>query len=664
MGEIIRKRPGSSTPPAPTDSDYPIPTPGGESMRTPRIASIAFILLALVCLPAPGYGTTYNVPGHAATIQGGIDLASSGDTVLVECGTYLEYNINLKAGVTLRSETGEADCVTIDAQSLGRVFGCSVDTAVEGFTITGGAAAEGGGVYCSANPTFRSCRFLNNHASSRGGGLYIASNYDPTLIGCRFEGNTSDSWGGGVFMDQNCDPTFTDCAFLNNSAVDYGGAYSNFFGGYPHFTDCRFEGNSCDDRGGAILAWWSNPTFDYCVFANNSGEGRGGAIYSFASSTILNNCTFYGNESQTSEGDAVHIASGTVSFSNCIISFSTQAQAVYCVSGTPNLSCANVYGNAGGDYVGCLADWADTNGNFSEDPLFCDAAGGDYRVRSDSPCLDYGGCGIIGARGWGCWGGPTWITDVGNDQGRRVRVRWQRAWEDTSASDTSIVSYSIWRRVDEYLARGGRSEPEALGSGLGYPPGDWDFVKSVPACGEWSYSTTAETLCDSTDQGICWSVFFIRAHTDDPLIYFDSGPDSGYSVDNLAPAPPPGLMMTSPNELVWEEVPDEDFDYYSVYGSDQPALDGTATSIGYTIGTTKDVVGHIYDYYHVTATDFSGNEGNESSVNNTYAGVPDMPDAPDVPAAFALGQNRPNPFASSTVIAFDLPEATGARIKV
>jgi hypothetical protein len=153
----------------------------------------------------------------------------------------------------------------------------------------------------------------------------------------------------------------------------------------------------------------------------------------------------------------------------------------------------------------------------------------------------------------------------------------------------------------------------------------------------------------------------VRATSSDPFTYFDSDPDSGYSIDNLAPAPPPGLMMTSETELAWEDVPDVDFDYYSVYGSDLDVLDETGTLIGYTIATMKDVTGHVYDYYYVTATDFSGNEGEESSVSNVFAGVPQIG---DIPTAFALRQNRPNPFSATTVIGFDLPEETGARIRI
>jgi hypothetical protein len=187
-------------------------------------------------------------------------------------------------------------------------------------------------------------------------------------------------------------------------------------------------------------------------------------------------------------------------------------------------------------------------------------------------------------------------------------------------------------------------------------------VKTVPADCEDSYSTVVPTLADSTeDDGIVYTAFFVRARTGTPGVYYDAPVDSGYSVDNLAPSPPGGFVMTSPTALAWEESEAADFDYFTVYGSDVPGLDSTATLIGYTVGTSMDITGDVYEYYHVTAFDFSGNEGDPSSLENAYSGV-DTPD--DRPAAFALRQGRPNPFGAKTSIAFDLPEDCAVSLRV
>jgi hypothetical protein len=119
--------------------------------------------------------------------------------------------------------------------------------------------------------------------------------------------------------------------------------------------------------------------------------------------------------------------------------------------------------------------------------------------------------------------------------------------------------------------------------------------------------------------------------------------------------------MESATEVAWDECPDADFDYFAVYGSDAPEFDPTATLIGCTINVVMDVTDDQYPYYHVTATDFSGNEGDASSVESQYAGVSNEA---DLPLDFALNQNRPNPFKTGTVISFDLPEPCAVRLEI
>ena len=70
------------------------------------------------------------------------------------------------------------------------------------------------------------------------------------------------------------------------------------------------------------------------------------------------------------------------------------------------LQCSDVFGNAGGDWVGCIAGQELQPGNFAADPLWCDPLQNDFHVRSDSPCLPENrgedGCGAIGAFGPVC----------------------------------------------------------------------------------------------------------------------------------------------------------------------------------------------------------------------------------------------------------------------
>jgi hypothetical protein len=191
----------------------------------------------------------------------------------------------------------------------------------------------------------------------------------------------------------------------------------------------------------------------------------------------------------------------------------------------------------------------------------------------------------------------------------------------------------------------------------------WDFLLTVPAHGESFYQCVAPTLCDSTaDEGICWSVFFIRTMTPDPLLFFDSKPDSGYSVDNLAPAAPRNLAWNSPAILSWDEAEEPDFNYFTVYGSDNGVLDENAVLIGHTTGTSIDLAGaqDIHQYYFVTATDFSGNEGDPATLQ-----VPaDAADGAYLPATLALHPSVPNPFTGKTTLVFDLHRSCTARLTI
>jgi len=249
------------------------------------------------------------------------------------------------------------------------------------------------------------------------------------------------------------------------------------------------------------------------------------------------------------------------------------------------------------------------------------------------------------------------IRDVGNDQGRHVRVRWSRHVLESPGGTPSITWYSLYRRIDAWKSCGD-GEPAALPNA---PPGEWDWVATLPATGQETYSLVSTTLCDSTDAGICWSVFFVRAHTADTFTFFDAPPDSGYSRDNLFPSAPQGLAAAYASggvALTWQASSIDDLRQYRIYrGAGEVAADPAhlldATTQPQWTDPAHDAWGYVY---LVTTVDLAGNESppaSPQSVTGMSGGLP-------TPATWALLPPAPNPFNPTTTLTYEVPAGGGA----
>jgi len=184
-----------------------------------------------------------------------------------------------------------------------------------------------------------------------------------------------------------------------------GGAIYAGVGASPTITGCIFLDSEAEADGGAIAFSAGAATLQGCTFAGNVAGGNGGAIYTDDGALpTVSGSTFYGNAG--TEGGGIYAGDGvTLMLENCIVAFSEAGAAVACdPTGAAQLTCCDVYGNEGGDWVGCLEGQLALEGNLAEDPGFCDAAAGIFTVYDDSPCAAEMNptCGQIGAWGIGC----------------------------------------------------------------------------------------------------------------------------------------------------------------------------------------------------------------------------------------------------------------------
>jgi hypothetical protein len=386
-------------------------------------------------------GATIHVPADAPTIQAGLDFASPGDTLVVACGIYYEHELRIDRSIVVTSETGNAECVTIDAQDQGRVFRAEFVTGpirLEGLTIKNGVTEEnefgtlddtGGGIYLDQCSDFTITRSIieQNTARWRGGGL--ASYFSHvTIVECLITENqatyadySSGTAGGGVFGESGS-LKLLDTVVANNLAGTWlaggGGVFWIITG--VEITRCVFDGNISSTRGGGLAVGAGGQIRD-SIFNNNvAADEPGGGIQAGGSLAILSitNCLFTQNSAPV--GAAVSARrlvmdgctltknlGGGITFSlpgsfvqqisNTIVA-NNQGHAVYYFGSLEHsIICTNIYGNST-NWYGPIQESADMNGNISEDPLFCDFDNGNYYLYSNSPCApaNSNGCGLIG----------------------------------------------------------------------------------------------------------------------------------------------------------------------------------------------------------------------------------------------------------------------------
>lgn len=350
--------------------------------------------------------------GDQPTIEAALVAAQPGDLILVGPGRYTWTNQGtgdaqtgliwvpaLKDSVELRSTHGPEQTI-IDGEGIGPIMhinGGTVDPpggerywtgiTIDGFTFTGGKAVTGtsgltyGGGALSvhlSDSVIRNCVFTGNRAI-QGGAVWIGGQGAAVLEDCLITGNSAD-YGGGVAL-VNSEPMISvrNCEIVDNNATFTGGgiwlANCNLL-----IEDCLVAGNDANTRGGGIAI--ISMVRDDNLYIEYTG--------------LITGCTVADNDAPVGAGITLQdIPDLTVS--NTIVAFNTGGRAIQNVKVNGlHVGCTDLFGNVEGS--AWVSTYDDLGGNIEADPKFCDRV--DYRLRSDSPCLDE--CGRMGARGVGC----------------------------------------------------------------------------------------------------------------------------------------------------------------------------------------------------------------------------------------------------------------------
>ncbi len=320
--------------------------------------------------------TLIEVPGDYSLIQDAINSAVTGDSILVDNGTYNEHLSIGGKGLILISQYAfsgdENDIVNtiLDGGNTERVIYLNQGTGkIQGFTIINGSNVVGGAIHFYGS----------------------AINSDDSLVICN--NIFSNNWDHAIFA-------WTSKALIR---------------------DNTFKENTSDGAGGGVFCYAQDScTISHNIFVDNTSGGIGGAISCQDNCyNIIENNTFYNNTANTNGGTITIVTASSAILERNIIVQNTGGGIQFGTDASYSFSCNDVWGNTDGDaYIGCTP----ASDDMSYDPLFCNPTEYDFGLYDTSPCAPANNdCGVlIGAKDVNCTASAYICCDVTGDENVNV----------------------------------------------------------------------------------------------------------------------------------------------------------------------------------------------------------------------------------------------------
>jgi len=241
---------------------------------------------------------------------------------------------------------------------------------------------------------------VSNNAAVYGGGVHVGGATAAAYVtDCRFERNVAHL-GGGLTLTWGAYVQMEGCAVGHNQAYEGGGLNIQQDSAYVSLGRCTITDNEASHGGGGFVVYHTATlVLTNCTSHGNSGGDWGGAMWLDAAEAIVNNCIIWGDmpsELKQYEGAL------TVTFSD--IAEATAKAATFPGRGwgaalTPTgilpqaarRSAEEPYSRpARAVELARVTSALPGEGNINLDPLFVNAANGDYHLSRGSPCIDAG----------------------------------------------------------------------------------------------------------------------------------------------------------------------------------------------------------------------------------------------------------------------------------
>lgn len=342
--------------------------------------------------------------------------------------------------VTVNNGTGVSGGVAINCMISSNVpvpaliisGGGAVGASLTNCVLYGNFATNGGGIFNSA---LDHCTLSNNWAARSGGGIYVDGTFTNAISDCIISGNAAGDSGGGFFcLAASARLAINRCTFSGNVATNNGGGVAFPGGSAGKITECTLYNNRAGANGGGLYSAGAMLAgiISNCSFYANSANTSGGGVYnaSLSQSSIFGNqagrgggayqgtltgCTLLNNEAATNGGGAwgatlqnsllwgntANAGGGAYAglLYNCTLVGNAATNSAGGIANATGVINSIVYYNtapgssnySGGSFTAsCTMPLPPGTGNISNAPVFVDMANGNFRLQTNSPCINRG----------------------------------------------------------------------------------------------------------------------------------------------------------------------------------------------------------------------------------------------------------------------------------